>query len=65
MYLYITCFGFFTLYVGFMSQKHHVCGLTEALPVGLDLWSQAAYFPLELLLGLLQQVTVLGHDFSF
>lgn len=42
-----------------------VCGLTEPLPVGLDLWSQAAHFPLELLLGFFKQLAVLGDDFSF
>lgn len=40
-------------------------GLTEALPVGLDFWSKAAYFPLELLFGLINQLTVLGDNLSF
>lgn len=42
-----------------------VCGLTEPLPVGLDLWSKAAYFPLELLFGFINQFGVLGDNLSF
>lgn len=42
-----------------------VCVLTEPLPVGLDLWSKAVYFPLELLFGFINQFTVLGDNLCF
>lgn len=52
-------------FISHQNSPDSMCGLTEPLPVGLDLWSQAAYFPLELLFGLFKQVTILGDDFSF
>lgn len=42
-----------------------VRGLTEPLPVGLDLWSKAAYFPLELLFCFTNQLGVLADNLSF
>lgn len=39
--------------------------LTEAFPVGLDLWVKAAHFPLKLQLGFFHQFTVLCHNLGF